>query len=156
MAKDKKQNVRYLAQSRGVKEKMPNNVIVATAIGFAVFLASFFAMTFLGALLIAKGPDPARLIPFVSAISMTASAIIGGIVTAKKSQRSGGISALAFLFSVTLSVLIMTVTHLGEGSTPLWQSLLLKIPVILGAFFGGFIGSMKKKEKSLYAKYKKQ
>ena len=129
--------------------------IVSAALGFLAFLVAMLILSLSGALIISKSSDSTKLIPFVSTVSMTVSALLGGIVCAKKSGSSALFSSLIFLSTVGLSVVLMTLIFLKDShDAPLWQDLLLKIPVMLGAIFGGFIGNIKKKPKSLYDKYK--
>ena len=128
---------------------------LAAGIGFSVFLIAVLVLSFTGALVVSKSDDPARLIPFVSTVSMSVASILGGLVCSKKSGGSPMLSTVLFLSTIVFATLLMTLIYLKESSaTPLWKDLLLKIPVMLGGLFGGFIGSIKKKPKSLYAKYK--
>ncbi len=128
---------------------------VAAALGFLAFLGATLILCFSGALIISKSPDSTALIPFVSTVSMTVAALLGGLVCVKKSGGSPLFSSLILLSTVMLSIILMTVVFLKDShDAPLWQDLLLKIPTILAVFFGGFIGNIKKKPKSLYAKYK--
>ena len=128
---------------------------VAAALGFLVFLGAMLILCFSGALIIAKSSDPATLVPFVSTVSTTVAALLGGFVSAKKAGGSSVFSSLIFLSAIILSIILMTVIFLRDShETPIWQDLLLKIPMILATFFGGFVGNIKKKPKSLYAKYK--
>lgn len=132
----------------------PSNLLSAI-LGFIVFLGCLAILGLLGAMIISKNPDPNKLIPLVSTISMTVATIIGGLVTAKRSKSGMLLSSLTFLATVTLALLIASIINMKyRDGIPLWQSLLLKLPVILGGIFGAFIGSAKKKPKSLYSKYK--
>ena len=156
MYKKNSQSSSYLPKSTHTgTESIWLNYLLSAVIGFAVFLVCYFALILLGSALLLKLPDPSRLIPIVATVSMTIASMVGSIVSAKKSSGNKLISSLMLLSLITLVVLLMTVTHLKESSgVPLIQDLLLKVPVILGVFFGGYIGSLKKKPKSLYAKYK--
>ena len=120
-----------------------------------VMLISYLLLSLTGAILISKGDDPAKLIPFVSTISMGISTFLGSLICSKKTGGSPIVSSALFITAVIFSILVMTLIYMKEiNSIPLWQNLLLKIPAILGGIFGGFISSLKKKPKSLYAKYK--
>ena len=131
--------------------------IISAILGFGVFLICTLLLAFTGAMIIIKSTDPNALIPFVSTISMTVSAIIGSIVAVKKSDGNTVISTLLFLVTIVLAILIMSLIYMSDKSTQgtsVLQFLLLKIPVVLGAFFGGRIATIKRKPKSLYSKYK--
>ncbi len=155
MNKQNKNNSKYLPTSRRTRKEDNNkNHIIAALIGFGIFIICHLTLSFLGSLIIAKGSDPDTLVPFVSTISMTVSSIVGALVTARITGGNAVVSSLMFLGAVFLCVLVISVIYLKDDNTPLWASLLLKAPVILGGFFGGYIGSHKKKPKSLYAKYK--
>ena len=141
--------------SRSKHNKQNNSCLISGIIGFVIFFACQALLSLLGSLIISKNSDPNNLIPFVSTISMTVSSIIGGLVAAKKANAAPFRVSLSFLATVTLTVLVASVVNMKyRENTPLWQSMLLKLPVILGGIFGTFIGSVNKKPKSLYSKYK--
>ncbi len=155
MNKKNTQLSQYTPKAFEKKQTDGASYLFSAIIGFAIFMLSFIVLSVLGAIIIYKNPDPNVLVPFVSTISMTVSAIIGGLITAKKSKASRFTASVLFLATVTLAVLIGSVINLKfRESTPFWQSLLLKMPVVLGGFFGSVIGSGRKKQKSLYSKYK--
>ncbi len=157
MSKNKNQVGKYLPHKSYSQSEAPQkNYILSAVIGLAIFILCNCLLSLLGAAIIKNSPNPTVLIPFISTISMTVSAIVGSIIASKKSGGNAVLSSIIFLLGITLLVLIMTVIYMGETSAnhSFWQALLLKIPVILGGFFGGYIGSIKKKPKSLYEKYK--
>ena len=129
--------------------------LLSSLLGFGGFAVCHLILSLLGAIVLSKNPDPTPLIPFISTISMTVSAIIGGLISSKASQSGGLVISLSFLGILAAVILITSIILLNNReNTPLWQSLLLKIPVILGGIFGGFIGTYKRPKKSKYSKYK--
>ena len=130
-------------------------ILFSTAISFIAVIICNSLLSLLGALVLSKNDDPTPLVPFVSTISMTVSAIIGGLITAKISKCGTFTSTIFSLGALTVLIMIATVITLkSREHTPLWQSLLLKIPVILGGWFGAFVGSYKRPRRSPYSKYK--
>ena len=151
MEKKTNQPIRYAkkSESRGISS------LWSAIIGFLTFIVCDIILCILGAMIINKNSDPAPLVPFISTISMTVSSIIGGLLSTKISKDTTLTTALIFLGAITLAVLLASVINLKfRESSPLWRSLILKIPVILGGIFGGFIGSYQRPKKSLYSKYK--
>ena len=158
MNKGKNHVTNYIDRSYSQGEEITGRKYIISAIlGFGVFLISTLSLAFTGAMIIIKSTDPNPLIPFVSTISMTVSAIIGSIVTTKKSGGNTLISTLLFLLTIAFSIIAMSLIYMSDKhleNHSFLQFLLLKIPVILGAFFGGRIATIKRKQKSLYSKYK--